>query len=154
MKKALLLVFASILIFSGCGNKEVETKKRKDTISENEIMEYFERLLEPFVELSNVKTDKQALEALKVLDDISIEISRELKREYEKDIHAVNDLIALADTFRDIVNAAEEEPLFINDYYDEVGNHIFKISIEYLDGDLPDNYAKVIGVKNLYDLRE
>ena len=151
-----------ILLVSGCsvdsssavkGTGQHETYDRKESITEDETMDYFGRLLEPYVQMSNVKTNEQAYEALEKMKDNSTEINRELKRYYEKDIHAVNDLKALSDTFLELVNAAEDNILFISDYSDDVSNHIYIISTEYLDGNLPSNYAEIIGAENIYDLR-
>lgn len=156
MKRMLILII-SVLMLSACGNIEVESDSdsANDNITYDETMNYFERLLDPFVETQHLETEEEMFKLLKNMDDNSVDIRRELKRDYEKDIPAVDDLIDLSETLIGLSKDASDEKVYLmSAYSEEIGNHVYTISTEYLDGDIPSNYAELIGVDNLYDLRE
>lgn len=155
--KRLLLLLSIALILSACGSdnmSELDERERSNTIKNAETMEYLGRLLDPYLDLSNLETEEQMYKVVESIDENARKIKRELKRDFEKDIPAVDDLIVMADMFTDLANEiANENTLFIKAFGEDIGNHIHTITTEYLDGDLPDNYAKVIGVDNIYDLK-
>ena len=145
------------LLLTGCGKrvneaKQVKTDERMEAISEQEIMEYLERLLGSYIKTSDIETDEQVNEVLDEIKSTSTDIIRELKKDYGKDIHAVNDLIDLSEVLIKLGKVTEDNIYLIKDYNEEITYHIYNISTEYLDGKIPDNYAKVLGVDNLYDL--
>lgn len=154
MRKVLILLLI-VSVLSACGNTEEvgEEPERKDSITNAETMGYLERLLEPYLETSGITDEEEMHEVVKVMNETAIEITRELKRDYVKDIHAVDDLIALADLYNGLAEEVENNNVaFISAYGEDIGSQIAKIIIDYLDGDLPDNYAEVIGVSNIYDI--
>ena len=125
----------------------------KEVMPRDETMHYLERLLEPYHKLSTLENEEQLYELMEELEDNSIEIKRELKREYGKDISEVDDLTSLADLLIGMVSdVADGNTYLISAYGEDIGAQIGNISIEYLDGDLPTEYAKILGVDNLYDL--
>jgi|SRR5699024_5993470 len=155
MKKMLILI-VSVLVLSACGNIEVESDSDSvsDDIKYDETMDYFERLLVPFIETQHLETEDEMFELLKEMDNNSVDIRRELKREYQEGIPAVNALIDLSETLIGMSKDASDEKVYLmSGYTEEISEHIYFISTEYLDGDLPSNYAELIGVNNLYDLR-
>lgn len=158
MKRILILIIG-IMMLTACGSPEpkaAESKiiEKKSAMSSNETTEYLGELLEPFLKLSNLEAEEQVYEVAKEIDENSHNIKRELKRDYEQDINEVDDLIVLADKLMNLSkDIAEGNLLFMSAYGEDIGNIIYVITTEHTDGDLPDNYAKVIGVENAYDLK-
>ena len=153
--KKLLILFLSVVLLSACGNAEEATEEpeRKDSITNEETIGYLERLLVPYLETTEITNEEEMYEIVGKMNDTAIEVTRELKRDYEKDIHAVDDLIALADLYNGLAEEVENDNVaLMSAYADDIGSQIGKISIDYLDGDIPDNYAEVIGVNNIYEL--
>ncbi len=84
-----------ILFLAACGNsdepKEVNAKPgRKESITNAETMEYLERLIDPYLKTINLESEEELFEFIGELDTVAIEIRRELKRDYEQDINAVD----------------------------------------------------------------
>lgn len=158
VKKYLLIIFSALFLI-GCsdtegGSGKKEAVERKDSITNEETMEYFERLVSAFVETNNLESEDQIAGVMEKIEQNSNDVVRELKREYEKDIHAVDDLISLADLFKDMVKDVNEGNAFLlKGYSEDIGKKIGAIAIDYLDGDLPESYVKIIGVDNVYDLK-
>lgn len=158
MKKYLLIIFSALILIA-CSDSEGDSGKkeateRKDSITNEETMEYFDRLVGAFVETNNLESEDQIAGVMEKIEQTSDDVVRELKREYEKDIHAVDDLISLADLLKNMVKDVNEGNAFLlKGYIEDIGNKIGSIAIDYLDGDLPKSYVKFIGVDNVYDLR-
>lgn len=153
MKKYLVVIFSAMLFLAACTNQSEKITERKESITNEETMEYLDRLLEPYIGLSRSETEEQAYKVIEEIDNTSSVIKRELKRDYEKEIHAVNDLIALTDMLIGMAKEVNDGNLeSMNAYGTDIGRQIGVIATDYLDGNIPENYAKVIGVDNLYDL--
>lgn len=153
--KKLSLLFAAMLVLAACGEEAAtgDEEERKENITNDETMSYFEQLLQPYIQLTDLETEEQAIEAIEDMDATATEVKRELKRDYEQDINAVDDLTALSDIYSNLAKDVEDGNLhLLQAYGNDIGAQVRVIATEYLDGELPANYAEVIGVDNIYDL--
>ena len=142
MKK--LLVLLLVILLTGCG--------KKDSISDEEVMAYMETLLEPYIKTANTGGEE---EARKVLDEIkatSISIKEELGEKYDTSVPAVNDLIRFTETLTKLGSIEDNETDLVKGYSDDISNHIYRITADYLDGEFPQNFAEATGVNSLNDI--
>src|SRR5690625_2631483 len=154
--KRILILSIVVFLMACSGNGEVakeEWGEPKEKITREETFVYLEKLLEQDADLTEIRTEDEALGVSEEIGSTAKEVSRELKRDYEKDRHAVEDLLKLTETLEGLAQDVEDDNLHLMGAYgQDVGKHIRNISIEYLDGDLPGKYAEVVGADNIYDL--
>lgn len=150
MKRVLLIL--GVLFLVACGtNAEADYPKEK--ISREETFNYLEELLDPYADLTEVETEEEAIETIEKIGETAQEVTRELKRDYEKDIRAVTDLLRLSEKLEELAQDVEDGNLHLMGAYgQDIGKHIRNVAVEHLDGDLPKKYGETVGADNIYDL--
>ena len=153
MRKYLLTIL-SVLFLVACGsNAEVERASPKEEMSRDEVFGYLETLLDPYADLTEVETEEEAIETIEKIGETAQEVTRELKRDYEKEVHAVNDLLRLSEKLEELAQDVEDGNLHLMGAYgQDIGKHIRNVAVEHLDGDLPKKYGETVGADNIYDL--
>src|SRR5690625_6160685 len=102
---------------------------------------------------TEVKKKEEENETIKKIGEIAQEVTRELKKDYAKDIHAVTDLLRLSEKLEELAQDVEDGNLHLMSAYgQDIGKHIRNVSVEHLDGDLPKKYGETVGADNIYDL--
>lgn len=142
MKKLLILVL--IILLTGCG--------KKDSISDEEVMTYMETLLEPYIKTANTGGEEEAREVLDEIKATSINVKEELEEKYDISVPAVNDLIRFAETLIKLGSIEDNETDLVKGYSDDISNHIYRITADYLDGEFPRNFAEATGVDSISDI--
>ena len=152
MKRILLIL--GVLLLAACGtNAEAEPDYPKEKISREETFNYLEELLDLYADLTEIETEEEAIETIEKIGETAQEVTRELKRDYDKDIHAVNDLLRLSEKLEELAQDVEDGNLHLMSAYgQDIGKHIRNVSVEHLDGDLPKKYGETVGADNIYDL--
>ena len=152
MKRILLIL--GTLFLTACGtNAEAEPDYPKEKISREETFNYLEELLDPYADLTEVETEEEAIETIEKIGETAQEVTRELKRDYEKDIHAVTSLLRLSEKLEELAQDVEDGNLHLMGAYgQDIGKHIRNVAVEHLDGDLPEKYGETVGADNIYDL--
>src|SRR5690625_652647 len=152
MKRILLIL--GVLLLAACGtNAEAEPDYPKEKISREETFNYLEELLDPYADLTEVETEEEAIETIEKIGETAQEVTRELKRDYDKDIHAVTDLLRLSEKLEELAQDVEDGNLHLMGAYgQDIGKHIRNVAVEHLDGDLPKKYGETVGADNIYDL--
>lgn len=143
MKK--LLILALIILLTGCSTA-------KDSISDEEVMTYMETLLEPYIKTANTGGEEEAREVLDEIKATSINVKEELEEKYDISVPAVNDLTRFAETLIKLGSISDDETGLVKGYTDDITNHIYRITSDYLDGEFPRNFAEATGVDSIDDL--
>ena len=142
MKKLLVLVL--IILLTGCG--------KKDSISDEEVMTYMETLLEPYIKTANTGGEEEARKVLDEIKTTSISVKEELEEKYDTSVPAVNDLTRFAETLIKLGSIEDNETDLVKGYSDDISNHIYRITSDYLSGEFPRNFAEATGVDSLSDI--
>ncbi|SHH74614.1 hypothetical protein [Virgibacillus chiguensis] len=158
MKKALFILFFSVLLVS-CGAQDteetgvsgdVEAEEKHDEILESGILAYMEQMTGKYlsVGLYSDSKEKQQKHINEAITDVRLAKS-EIEDQYKRNIPVIQDLLSLGDIIEESLNK-----LLVGDssteYEDSkrIGEIIGDISREYLDGELPSSVKIHTGIEN------
>lgn len=156
MKKALLLVFASILIFAGCNSSsEKESAKTKESekqteMTSTEVELYLTQMTNKYSLAFTASVTQE--DKMNYLNEAITEINEtveEIQNKYENGTSPADELLELADILLDTIDyelRGNVEKAQDSAY--ESGVIIGDISREYLEGELPVGIQMMTGIEN------
>src|SRR5699024_2975726 len=130
MRKLITLIVIMVIL-SACSNT-VNESERKETMTDNEVMETLEVLLDPYLETQDAETEKEVDEVMEKIKEVATNTKRTLKKDSEKDIHAVDDLVELSDLLISLYGEYEEgNVVMLQAHGKDIGSKLHKIAEEY-----------------------